>query len=155
MSADDNKALIRRLFAAHCRQDVEAAVACFSPDAVNHDRRVGREGMEQVYRAHYTTFPDYHWEEKLLVAEGPWVTALVLVSGTHLGIPERRILADIAPDTEPTGKRWEALHAHFYRIEDGLIVEHEAVRDDWGVVKQLGLQLPTSNRDRGAGQAAH
>ena len=60
MTADANRALVRRLIEAHNRQDWEAAVACYAPDATDHGRRVGREGFGRVYRSLYTAFPDYH-----------------------------------------------------------------------------------------------
>jgi len=39
----------------------------------------------------------------------------------------------------PTGKRVTVLQFHSFRIQDGLISEHAAVRDDLGMVLQLGL----------------
>jgi predicted ester cyclase len=38
----------------------------------------------------------------------------------------------------PTGRRVTVHHAHSYRIVDGYIVEHHAVRDDLGMLRQLG-----------------
>jgi predicted ester cyclase len=39
----------------------------------------------------------------------------------------------------PTGKSVKVLQFHSFRIRDGLIDEHAAVRDDMGMVQQLGL----------------
>ena len=42
-------------------------------------------------------------------------------------------------DVAPTGKSVKVLQFHSFRIRDGLICEHAAVRDDMGMVLQLGL----------------
>ena len=38
---------------------------------------------------------------------------------------------------EPTGRRIEWEFVHLFRVRDGLIVEHWAVRDDLGLLRQL------------------
>jgi hypothetical protein len=40
---------------------------------------------------------------------------------------------------KPTGKRVEVLHFHSFRVRDGQFTEHAAVRDDLGMLLQLGL----------------
>jgi predicted ester cyclase len=40
---------------------------------------------------------------------------------------------------KPTGRRFEVLQTHWWKIKDGKIVFHLAVRDDLGMMKQLGL----------------
>ena len=45
------------------------------------------------------------------------------------------MLAGVAP----TGRKVEVLQFHSFRIRDGEISEHSAVRDDLGMCKQLGL----------------
>jgi predicted ester cyclase len=39
----------------------------------------------------------------------------------------------------PTGKRVEVLQFHSFRIDSTQIAEHAAVRDDLGMLLQLGL----------------
>ena len=39
----------------------------------------------------------------------------------------------------PTGRRVAVHHIHIYRLADGQIVDHQAVRDDLGMLQQLGL----------------
>jgi predicted ester cyclase len=148
MTVEANKALIRRLMAAHNRQDAATAAGCFAADATNHGHRVGREGMERVYQSLYKAFPDYHWDLQLLLAEDVWVTAQVLMTGTHLGTPALPVLGGLLHDAAPTGKHVAIENIHIYRVNDGLIVEHSAVRDDLGMMQQLGL-LPTTNHVAG------
>jgi len=45
----------------------------------------------------------------------------------------------------PTGKRIHTIAMQMFRIADGKIVESWAVRDDLGVLRQLG-HLPAGNR---------
>ena len=43
----------------------------------------------------------------------------------------------------PTGKTFAITQSHWFRIEDGKIIEHWANRDDLGQAKQLGWVPPT------------
>jgi predicted ester cyclase len=143
---DINKATILRLVEAHNRQDAADAAACFEPRGTNHGRVAGPMGMEQVYRSLYSTFPDYHWDIQLLLAEGDWVALHVMQSGTHLGTPELPVLGGLIHRTPPTRKAVSVANIHFYEMKDGLIIKHQAVRDDLGMMQQMGL-LPASADD--------
>jgi predicted ester cyclase len=141
---EENKALIRRLAAAHNRQDAAAAASCFSARATNHGHRAGRDGMERVYRSLYAAFPDYHWDLQLLIAEEEWVTAQIMMTGTHLGTPLLPVFGGLLHEAAATGKRVAVENIHIYRIENGLIAEHFAARDDLGMMQQLCLLPATS-----------
>ena len=41
-----------------------------------------------------------------------------------------------------TGKRVAAQQSHWFRVVDGKLAEHWAVRDDLGVLRQLGVMPP-------------
>jgi hypothetical protein len=43
----------------------------------------------------------------------------------------------------PTNKTFATTQSHWFRIEDGTIVQHWANRDDIGTAKQLGWIPPT------------
>lgn len=143
-----NKATIRRLIAAHNRQDAAAAAACFAAAGTNHGRTAGPGGMENVYRNLYTAFPDYHWDLQVLIAEDDWVAAQVLMTGTHLGVPELPVFGGLMHGAEPTGKAVSVLNIHVYRMKDGLVAKHSAVRDDLGMMQQMGL-LPATQHAAG------
>jgi len=148
MSIEDNKATVRWLIEAHNRQDAAGAASCFAPGATNHGRAAGPEGMEAVYRDLYVTFPDFHWALQVLFAEDDWVAAKVLHSGTHLGTPSLPVFGGLIHGEEPTGKTMSVHNIHLYRMESALIAEHSAVRDDLGMMQQLGL-LPTTTHESG------
>ena len=148
MTVEGNKATIRRMIAAHNRQDAIDAAACFAAGGSNHGRTAGPEGMERVYQNLYTTFPDYHWDLQVLLAEDEWVTAQVLMTGTHLGTPDLPVLGGLLHRAQPTGKSVSVLNIHIYRMSEDLIVEHSAVRDDLGMMQQLDL-LPATTHAEG------
>ncbi len=148
MSVEDNKATVSRLVEAHNRQDAAAAAACFAVGATNHGRPAGPEGMEQVYRSLYSAFPDFHWDLQVLLAEDEWVSAMVLMTGTHLGDPALPVFGGLMHTAQPTGKHVSVLNIHVYRMASGLIVEHSAARDDLGMMQQLGL-LPATRHVAG------
>jgi predicted ester cyclase len=145
MTTEENIALIRRVVEAHNRHDWQAAAASFSPDATNHGRPAGRAGMERIYQDIYATFPDFHFELELLLADGDWVTAYYTMSGTHLGAPQLPVFGGLLHGVKPTRRRVIVPNIHLYRIEAGLIIEHRAVRDDLGMMQQLNLLPSTSH----------
>jgi predicted ester cyclase len=145
---DEKRALVYRLVDAHNRHDPEAATACFTRDITNHGRAAGREGMATIYRSLYTAFPDYRFDIEVLLVDGDWVTAVYRQTGTHLGVPELPVLGGLLNGVPPTGKQVSVPNIHVYRFEGGLIAEHRAVRDDLGMMQQLGL-IPTTSHPAG------
>jgi predicted ester cyclase len=148
VQVEANKATIRRLVEAHNRQDASAAAACFAAGGTNHGRRAGPAGMASVYRSLYATFPDYHWEVQALFGQDGWVALHVIQTGTHLGTPKLPVLGGLIHDVPPTGRSVAVANIHLYQMKDGLIAHHSAVRDDLGMMQQLGL-LPTTRHAAG------
>jgi predicted ester cyclase len=141
-----NKATILRLVEAHNRQDAAGAAACFEASGTNHGRVAGPSGMERVYRSLYATFPDYRWDIQLLLTDGDWVALHVIQSGTHSGTPQLPVLGGLIHKAAPTGKPVSVPNIHLYQMRSGMIVKHQAVRDDLGMMQQMGL-LPVSAED--------
>ena len=141
MPLEDNKRLIRRLMdEGHNRQDAAAAAAFYTEDASNHLRTVGRAGMKAVFETLYSVFPDFHYAIEESTAEGDRVVCKVTMTGTHRGQPAvRDAFSSMLNGVAPTGKPVKVLQFHSFRIRDGLIAEHAAVRDDMGMAQQLGL----------------
>jgi len=141
MTGGDNKALIRRLYDEGLnRRDAAAAAAFYAPDAKNHGRTVGREGMRRVFESLFSVFPDFHYRIEEVTAEGDRVVCKVTLTGTHLGQPTLpEVFGGMLAGVAPTGKAVTVLQFHSFRIAGGSIAEHAAVRDDLGMLKQLGL----------------
>lgn len=77
--------------------------------------------------------PDLTVEVEALVAEGDQVFAWVHMTGTQSGHDG---------PTPPTGIRVDFRHAHRFRLEDGRVVEHWAVREDLRALIQPGVVTP-------------
>jgi predicted ester cyclase len=101
-------------------------------------RRAARENHGDT-RALVGTFPDWKMEILDLVAEGDVVVARCRVSGTHKGVGKRPVNGALLMGAEPTGRRFEVQHIHWYRVRDGKITDHFTNRDDLGMTQQLGL----------------
>lgn len=141
MPAEANKGLVQRLYdEAINRQDAAGAAAFYAPDAKNHGRPVGRVGMQKVFEGLFSAFPDFNFRIEEATAEGDRVVCKVTMSGTHLGQPTLpQVFNGMLNGVAPTGKRVQVLQFHSFRIKDGQITEHAAVRDDLGMALQLGL----------------
>jgi len=143
-----NKATIRRLVDAHNRQDASGAAACFASTGTNHGRLAGPSGMERVDRNLYAVFPNYHWEIQTLFGEDDRIALHIIQTGTHLGAPELPVFGGLITNAAPTGKTVSVPNIHLCEMRDGLIVKHSAVRDDLGMMQQMGL-LPETQHAAG------
>jgi steroid delta-isomerase-like uncharacterized protein len=139
MSTETNKAQFRRIYEEMFNKgDLAIVDDLAAPDAVNYEappglNNRGPESARQVVMMLRTAFPDLHFTIEELVAEGDTVAGRVTMSGTHLG-PFQGIPA--------TGHSFEQAQTHFVRFRDGKVIEHRAVRDDLGMMRQLGV-IPT------------
>ncbi len=143
MSVDANKALIHRLYDEGInRQDAAAAAGFYAADTKNHGRLVGRAGMQAVFDALFSTFPDFNYRIDEMTAEGDRVVCKVTMQGTHRGQPTlREVFSGMLHGVAPTGKPVRVLQFHSFRIRGAQICEHAAVRDDLGMLLQLGLLM--------------
>ena len=90
----------------------------------------GPEGHRHVVERLWKAFPDAHFEIEHLATDGDTVICVGRMSGTHrdtlLGVPA-------------TGRKVEWRQCHLYRFDDtGRAVEHDAIRDDVGLLRQFG-----------------
>ena len=138
---DANKTLVRRLYSEGLnRQDAVKAAGLYALDATNHGRQVGRAGMHRVFEALFSAFPDFHYDILGETAEGNRVVCKVMMTGTHRGQPTMpEIFHGMLRGVAPTGRRVEVLQYHDFLVRAGEIAEHAAVRDDLGMLLQLGL----------------
>jgi predicted ester cyclase len=137
-----NKEIVENLYSEGInRRDAAAAAGFYAADARNHGRVVGREGMQKVFETLFSTFPDFDYRIEEATCEGDRVVCKVTMTGTHLGqpVPLPDAFGGMLNGITPTGRRVRVLQFHSFRLKDGLIIEHAAVRDDLGMCKQLGL----------------
>jgi steroid delta-isomerase-like uncharacterized protein len=133
VSAEDNKALVRRYYEEMWnRWDLSLARELLAPDL----RFRGSLGTEangigefcRYARSVWLAFPDFHNEIRELVAEGELVVAQVMYTGTHRG----EVLGIGA-----TGRfvRYEGVA--IFRIAQGKFAEVNVVADRLALVEQL------------------
>ena len=120
MSAEENKAFIRRYFEALNRDKSPAML----------DQWVADEQLKQYIATVEAAFPNYQFAIEDLLAEGDKVAVRVTSELEHrgqlMGFP-------------PTGKRATISGIFLYRIADGKIVESWIQSDRLGLLQQLGL----------------
>jgi steroid delta-isomerase-like uncharacterized protein len=139
--------MVREFSNAMDRGDAGRATEFFAEDAINHGFRVGREGVAAVLASLIQAFPDSRGEIVDLIAVDDVVACRITMTGTHQGTPDLPfVLGGLLADVPPTGKRIEVASQHWFRVHDGEIVEHWAVRDDLTMGRQLGLVPPSPTR---------
>jgi len=145
MSVENNRACVERYVAAFNSGDLDAAAECFAHDACNFGRSVGRQGIRRVLEDIRQTFPDAKLETIDVVAAGDWVVERGYFSGTHLGVGKLPVNGGLPVGVPPTRRTFRVNHVHMYRIRDAKIADHYGLRDDLGMMQQLGL-LPSAQR---------
>ena len=127
-------------------------------DAVIHPQAVDRENNVQPPPSRvpgpagfYSTalwlraaFADLHYDIHQIIANGDLVAVNSTMNGHHVA-PFVVYTDDGQVDTAfpPTNKTFAMTQSHWFRIEDGKVIEHWANRDDLGQAKQLGWLPPT------------
>src|SRR5690349_13208862 len=145
MSLATNATIARRVFEDGLnRRDASVFEALVAADYVNHEgadmllKSSGPKDWSDVVARLSASFPDVSWTVLRTVAEDDRVWVETRMSGTHEG--------DFFGHA-PTGRRFAVRQVHMLRIADGKIHEHWAVRDDLGVLVQLGaVEAPTPSR---------
>ena len=134
VTAEENKAVVRR-YIEECwnRHNLDATDELVSSEYINHaasteEYRCG--GARRIWEWILCVFPDHRFEVEDASAEGQTVALRGTMAATHEGE-----LMGI----EPTGKRVTVQQFHWFRVIDGKVAEHWAVRDDLGMMQQLGV----------------
>jgi steroid delta-isomerase-like uncharacterized protein len=133
MSAEENKAVVRRMFEAYNKHDLAALEDLCAPDYVWHGPAgfgdMDLAAMNQVMPAWFAALPDMHWTVEDLIAEGDKVVVRYTCRGTHqgefMGMP-------------PTGKTVTVAAIIISRFAGGKCVEDWEEADMLGLFKQLG-----------------
>jgi predicted ester cyclase len=135
----DTKAIAHQSFRLIENGDVELAEQIIATGFVNDeavddpddvDRQLhGPAGFLATSRWLRDAFSDLRFELQETVAEGDTVMAAAVMTGRHTG-PFNGIA--------PTGRPIAHKQVHIFTIADGQISRHRAVRDDLGLLLQLG-----------------
>jgi predicted ester cyclase len=133
MSAEENKALVRRYLEEFNKHNVASLEEFWAPDFVFHGPGVVGDmdlaGAKQIGPAFLTAFPDAHWAMDDLIAEGDKVAYRCTFRGTHQGE-----FMGIAP----TGKVMTYTCNYIDRFAGSKVVEEWGSLDMLGLMQQLG-----------------
>lgn len=131
--------------------DADLARACLHPENVNHMAaeeppacaEPGVAGFLATSAWLRLAFSDLRFDVLHVVSEGDTTIAHVTMSGRQTG-PFVVFPVQAKPVAfPPTDRTFSVRQCHVFTTRDGLHVEHTAVRDDLGMMTQLG-HLPPS-----------
>jgi predicted ester cyclase len=135
MADADHRRVVEDFYAANGPMaDPALFEQLFHPDYVSHtsppDSPPGIGQMTSLQGFLDSALSDVRYELIRQAVDGDLAAAHVRIGATHtgdgLGFPA-------------TGKQFSVEQMHFMRFADGRIAEHWAVRDDAGMMRQLGL----------------
>lgn len=132
---DANKELVRAYTSAvFDRGDVSAVDRYLASDVFNHV--TGRSGTEDFKRlaAELRDAPERSNLIEFMVAEDDLVVAFMTITRTI-----HRDTTIFGYAIEGRGQSYTVHHVHIYRVADGKITEHWALRDDISMLRQLGV----------------
>jgi predicted ester cyclase len=137
----DTKTIAHASFRLIETGDVELARQIIAPNFINEEaeddpedverRQHGPEGFLATSRWLRDAFSNLRFELQETAAEGNTVMAAATMTGQHTG-PFNGIA--------PTGRPITHKQVHIFTVADGQITSHRAVRDDLGLLLQLGWQ---------------
>jgi len=145
--------LVREQFAIIETGDLDLAARNVTPGYVNHrsahEPPAARVGGPKALAATATwlrrAFSDLRFEIHEIAVVGDRAVAWVTLYGTSSGpfVVHDDPDGSVTQVFPPTGKPFATRQVHWFRIEDGPIAEHDAVRDDLGMAQQAGWIPPT------------
>ena len=139
---EQNKELVRQLYEAIDKQDMDTFLGLSAPDGVCHipgvPEAVPLEAVAEVIKSFYTAFPDSTHDIKAVIAEGDKVAIRFTQVSTHTGEYE---------GIPPTGNKISVECHHMLRLADGKVAEVWLVEDNLGMMMQLGMELKPKERE--------
>ena len=135
MSAEESKAIVRRLWGVWEEGNIDLVDELLAPDYINHtpatpDQPTGPEGVKGVVTMFRSAMPDLRVVIEDMIAEGDKVAVRYTLEGTHegelFGVP-------------PTGQRLSIKSISVERVSDGKVREHWRITDSLDMMQQLGV----------------
>jgi predicted ester cyclase len=143
----DAKAVARESFRLIETGDTELAQHIIAADFINQEAEDDPEDVERqqhgpagflaTSRWLRDTFSNLRFELQETLAEGDTVMAAAVMTGQHTGV-----FNGIAPTGRPISHK----QVHIFTVTDGQITRHRAVRDDLGLLLQLGWRPGNTTR---------
>jgi steroid delta-isomerase-like uncharacterized protein len=130
--SDANKQLIRRFLQRVNAGDLAVVDELVSDDFIEHEEIPGlpatKAGVRQMFEMFQAAFADAQFEADDVIADGDTVSVRARLTGTHradfMGVPA-------------SGHSISVGIADYFRIDDGVLVEHWGVMDTGALMQQL------------------
>ena len=141
MSAEINKALVRRFYEEIDKGNMEILDELVAADYLDHNPppfpglKHGLEGLKQAFQIFRAATPGYHRIEDQ-IAEGDKVVTRLTSLGKHEG--------DL-PGAPRTGNDLKMTSITIHRIADGKLVEKWAEKDVLGFLRHIGVMPSQSH----------
>ena len=127
------KEIVEEMFRRQQAGDNTVLDDLVAADMVNHAAGPqGREGLKRILRTIDHDLGPVAAEQHHLIGEGDLVAQHLTLHGTH-----RASTMPLLADAPVSGRPVAWTFVHIWRVENGMIVEHWACRDDMGVLEQL------------------
>jgi serine phosphatase RsbU (regulator of sigma subunit)/predicted ester cyclase len=144
MSAEKNKALVRRFLKAHAKGDLDTLEEMLAPDFVNHNlipgQRPGREGYLRSFTEFRAAYSHTRYDIEKQLAEGDEVVTTFAVSAIH----DRGEWMGLVP----TGKEFKALLVLIHRIVEGKLADEWSQGSGLAELTQQRLEQERIERER-------
>jgi predicted ester cyclase len=144
MSAEENKAIVLRLYEAFNHNDPAVIDEILAPNFVDNSSSLGRtagpEGLRHVVNLYHEAFPDMLITvDKIMAAENDCVVVMEDFRGTHAGVftvstPDGDLLR-----TPPTHRQATMSGINVFRLADGRIVERWGEENKLSLLQQLNV----------------
>lgn len=138
MSTQENIALVREQLENLTTGKVDAAVAAFAPNAINHGRPAVPEIIKLVFNDIHDSLAEQFTLDEVIAVDDR-VVLRATVNGRHRGVVRSPVNGGLLIGVPPTGRSYTVQHIHVFRLAGGKVVEHWANRDDLAMMQQLGL----------------
>ena len=138
MSAEENKALVRRFYEEIDKGNLDAMDELVAEDYIDHspppipNLPPGREGLKLAFKIFWEATPGYHRIEDQ-IAEGDKVVTRLTSFGKHEG--------DL-PGAPRTGNEMKRTSITIHRIENGKLKEKWSEKDMIRMLRQIGVMPP-------------
>jgi serine phosphatase RsbU (regulator of sigma subunit)/predicted ester cyclase len=144
MSAENNKALVRRFLQAHAKGDLDTLEEMLAPDFVDHNllpgQRPGREGYLRAHTEYHAAYSHTRYVIEKQLAEGDEVVTTFAASAIH----DRGEWMGLVP----TGKEFKPLLVLIHRIVGGKIAEEWSQGSGLAELAQQRLEQERIERER-------
>ena len=138
-AAERNRRIVQRFIEGVLEGRLDVIDELCDSDLINHaaapQARDGIDGFKRVISFSRAAMPDQRWTDRVVIADDEYVVVRAVRESTWTAESFRGI-------PTPQGAKTSVEMVHIWRLANGKIVEHWAVRDDLGLMIQVGVVSP-------------